>query len=478
MLGGGKMNKSLSLFGRSASYKPLSTSFQFIATPMCTASITASVANTTLNFNAQLNDYINACNLNQELLLQRTNQYIDRVYATAQNPTATMLRDKNTWPLVKKLVVREELMKAQITGKIDIPVPGFDKQDILSFINGKDLANENDSAINSLIEKISKADDRIYLDALIQYKNTGQANDLLQQSKLQELSKELQNIDMSKITREQYKHLLENYCERVEFHHRESISSNPSNQSMADNIDALYTSDHDAKHIDQETGKIDYRKPVYEEKLNRIGQMEDGNKRRVLANELRGLGLAVAIGFGASFTMSFISEIAQCGINNKQMSDVVFNSIAVGTESGIVAGATYIAGRTVMQAMVDIGLDLQSNFGSVLNSFAVGALSTAVVCTYQYVKLRVSGYSSSDALGAVRRTAISSLSSLTISIIAQVLTNSNYVGIIVSTAVGIMYFSFSLYKTVHAQKLENRLREYSIEEYGLLLNNRKLICAE
>ena len=358
------MNKSLSLLGRNALYKPLSTSFQFIATPVCTASITAAAANTTLNFNAQLNDYINACNLNQELLLQRTNQYIDRISATVQNPTATMLRDKNTWMSVKKLVVREELMKAQITGKIDIPVPGFDKKDILGFIKGKDLSNENDSAINSLIEKITKADDRIYLDALIEYKNTGQANDLLQQSKLQELSKELQNIDMNKITRDQYKHLLENYCERVEFHHRESISSNPNNQSLADNVDALYTSDHDAKHIDQETGKIDYRKPVYEEKLNRIGEMETGNKRRVLANELQGLGLAVAIGFGASFTMSFISEIAQRGISNKQMNDIVFNSVAIGAESGLVAGATYIPGRAVTHAMVNLGLDLESNFGS------------------------------------------------------------------------------------------------------------------
>lgn len=472
------MNKSLSLLGRNALYKPLSTSFQFIATPVCTASITAAAANTTLNFNAQLNDYINACNLNQELLLQRTNQYIDRISATVQNPTATMLRDKNTWMSVKKLVVREELMKAQITGKIDIPVPGFDKKDILGFIKGKDLSNENDSAINSLIEKITKADDRIYLDALIEYKNTGQANDLLQQSKLQELSKELQNIDMNKITRDQYKHLLENYCERVEFHHRESISSNPNNQSLADNVDALYTSDHDAKHIDQETGKIDYRKPVYEEKLNRIGEMETGNKRRVLANELHGLGLAVAIGFGASFTMSFISEIAQRGISNKQMNDIVFNSVAIGAESGLVAGATYIPGRAVTHAMVNLGLDLESNFGSVLNSFAVGVLSTAIVCTYQYVKLRASGCSSSDAFGAVRKTALSSLSLLTISIIVQTLTNSNYVGIIVSTAVGIMYFSFSLYKTVHAIKLENRLREYSIEEYGTLLNNRKLICAK
>ena len=206
------MNKSLSLLGRNALYKPLSTSFQFIATPVCTASITAAAANTTLNFNAQLNDYINACNLNQELLLQRTNQYIDRISATVQNPTATMLRDKNTWMSVKKLVVREELMKAQITGKIDIPVPGFDKKDILGFIKGKDLSNENDSAINSLIEKITKADDRIYLDALIEYKNTGQANDLLQQSKLQELSKELQNIDMNKITRD---HVLNSIIEKA-----------------------------------------------------------------------------------------------------------------------------------------------------------------------------------------------------------------------------------------------------------------------
>lgn len=463
------------LFGNNLKYKPASSSFQLIATPLCTASLTTSAASVTINYNTQLNNYINACNLQQEYLLQKTAQYIDRISSTVQEPTATLLRDKNTWPAVKQLVVREELMKAQLTGRVDLPIPSVDKQNILQAIKGKDLSSLDDATINGLVDRLTRVDDRSYMDALLQFKNGGQASELLQQSKLDELSKELQNIDLNKITRDQYKHLLENYCERTEFHHRESISSDPNKQSLADNIEVLNTTEHDIKHTDPETGKINYRKPLKEDLLNRTSQMEKANKQRVLRNELRGLGLATAIGIGLGFTLTFISEIAQKGIESDVMSDIAFNSIVAGTESGLVAGATYLAGRSATSLLVNkASIDITTQFGSMLNASAVGLLSTAIVCTYQYVKLRISGANVDESVAVVKKTALSSLSMLTVSIIAQGVWGG-HAGLIVSTSIGILYFSANICQNVHAQKIEVRLREYSVEEYKALIDKKSLI---
>ena len=46
----------------------------------------------------------------------------------------------------------------------------------------------------------------------------------MQSKKLDALREDLKNIDLTKITGEQYKRLKNNYCEQTEFHHRTNIS--------------------------------------------------------------------------------------------------------------------------------------------------------------------------------------------------------------------------------------------------------------
>ena len=463
------------------SQKTMTPSFLFAATPSCVASVTTMTAAKTAAYNIQLHGYLQTCQLQQELLLQRTQQHLNQVYSTTQNPTASLLRDRSTWSSVKKLVVREELMKAQITGDFDMPLFGSEKQEVLEMIQGKNLANMNDPEVESIIERFLKVDERAYLDALIEYKATGRASDLLQQAKLNELSSELQNIDLQRISRDQYKQLLENYCERPEFHHRESISSDPTKQSLADNIDVLDTTAHDLKHTDGD--KINYQKPVSEEPLNRTGEMVEGNKRRVLRNELTGLGISMAIGLGVGFTFSVISEIAQHGICSDEIENMIFRSLSAGVESGFIAGVSHVVGRGVSAAMEEIftstaveavGLDIASGTGLLVNNAAVGLLSTAIICTYQYVKSRVSGANSAEAIQALKGTAVSSIALLSISIAAQGIWEGP-AGIIVSTGVGVFYFAVNTAKSVHMRNLELRLREFSIEEYRAVAGNPKII---
>ena len=148
---------------------------------------------------------------------------------------------------------------------------------------------------------------------------------------------------------------------------------------------------------------------VNEKKLEKVYEDTGITKkvnRTIFRNELKGLGLATAIGLGIGFTLNFLSEIAQKGIDSDTMSDIAFNSIVTGTETGLVAGTTFIAGRALTSALASkAGIDLTSNLGSVLNASAIGVLSTAIVCTYQYVKLRISGSNGAESFAVVKKTA-------------------------------------------------------------------------
>ena len=62
------------------------------------------------------------------------------------------------------------------------------------------------------------------MEALKQFKATGKPDAILKSKKLDALREDLKNIDLTKITGEQYKRLKNNYCEQTEFHHRTNIS--------------------------------------------------------------------------------------------------------------------------------------------------------------------------------------------------------------------------------------------------------------
>ena len=60
-----------------------------------------------------------------------------------------------------------------------------------------------------------------------------------------------------------------------------------------------------------------------------------------LKNELRGLGLAVAIGTGVGVTIGFISTIAQSGITSDALKLAMIEGIKSGTEPGVMSAVSY-----------------------------------------------------------------------------------------------------------------------------------------
>lgn len=119
-------------------------------------------------------------------------------------------------------------------------------------------------------------------------------------------------------------------------------------------------------------------------------------------------------------------------------------------------------------------MDIVGKMGSTVNIGSAGVLSTAVVCTHQYVKARTQGANAEEALSAIRKTAVSSLSLQTISLIAQGI-GGGPACIIVSTGAGLLYFSANTGQTVHTRKMELRIREYTVEEYRRFIDKKEFI---
>lgn len=424
----------------------------------------------TTGYNEQLCRYLNACKQQQKILIDQTNSYMEKQLMSKPDSTNAQLRNKGNWGKVKSLVTREELMKLQISKKCDFPITEAEKENLYNKIKDMDLSKMDNRDVQAIIDDLIKADQEKFLTALKHFKATGEAdNSILQSQKLDLLKEDLKSINLNKITGPQYKKLEDNYCEKPEFHHRTSISSDPEKQSVTDNIEPLKTSEHDAKHTDTKTNKVNYKKQVNEKPLNRQADMQRGNKKRILDNELRGLGTAVAIAAGIGLTIGFITTLARTGISPESIKAAAVNGAKGGAEAGAMTAVGYSVGRTIGEKATqtilrNIGVSATENIAKMVNMGVVGILTISVLSVYQFTKLKIQGVATKQALMQVGKQAVVSLSILALSIAVQG-AYGGAAGIIVSTGVGLILVTYTIADSVHQRKFSEKIREYTIEKY-------------
>ena len=424
----------------------------------------------TRGYNEQLCKYLNACKQQQKILIDQTNAYMEKQLVNKPDSTNAQLRNKGNWGKVKSLVTREELMKLQISKKCDFPITEAEKENLYNKIKDLDLSKMNDKDVQAIIDDLIKADQEKFLAALKDFKATGKADAILQSQKLDLLKEELKNTDLDNLTGPQYKKLEDNYCEKPEFHHRTSISSDPTKQSVADNVEPLKTSKHDAKHTDSETNKVNYKNQVNEKPLNRQKDMQRGNKKRVLDNELRGLGTAVAIAAGIVLTVGFITTLARAGVSPESIKAAAVNGAKGSAEAGAMAAVGYSIGRTIGEKatqtiLSNIGVTATENIAKMVNMGVVGVLTISVFSIYQFAKLKMCGVATREALVQVGKQAVVSLSILALSIAAQGV-YGGFAGIIVSTGAGLILVTYSIADSVYQRKFSEKIRVYTIEKYA------------
>ena len=424
-------------------------------------------------YNQQTSSYIDTLTTEQTRLNQNNETFLNRVYSTVQNPTAKQTRNRNDWGSVKKLVIRDELMKLQIGGKTDLPLTDVQKIDLKKAIKGLDLSRMDDSQVDAIIDNILHTDERIHINALKAFKESGKIDSCFQLSKLEQLKEYLKDIDLSTITEKQYKHIKNNFIEKIEIHHRTSISNDPRQQSNIDNLDTLNTTQHNEKHTDPNTGKINYRRKLEEGPLDRKNELAEMNKKRVLNKKLTGLGITVAIGLGTGFAIGFIVSLAQNGINaNSIKYAFVSGARQSASNVGMAAGGYFIgntigaiAGKTLTDCVksligTNVAEDTLKKISEVCNMGAVGTLITVAFSVYEFVKLKCAGYTTKECLLRAGKTAALSFSILIISMIAVW---AGFSGIAVSIVAGVVMTGYSIIKAQHNKQVSKDITFYSIE---------------
>ena len=246
----------------------------------------------------------------------------------------------------------------------------------------------------------------------------------------------------------------------AEGHHQKNVIDHPEHQANPDNIKFYKTRQ---EHL-QDGHNGNFQNESDAPFINKDKMLENTNHRRVLLNEIRGASISAAIGFGVALTISAVVELASMGIESVDVGDLVLHSLRSGVEGGTISSLVYCSGRMVSSFIQEHGIDLLTKSGALINYAAVGAVSIALVSTIQFIKMKMNGVETSEAFKQVGKSALYSTSILIVSIIAQGL-YGGYAGLIVSTSVGLVVLSVNVVHSSHKRKLNNRIREYAIEEY-------------
>lgn len=253
----------------------------------------------------------------------------------------------------------------------------------------------------------------------------------------------------------------------AEGHHQKNVADNPEEQANPDNI-KFYRSRTEHK---EKGHNGDWHNESDAPMKDKDAMIKSTNRKRVFKNEVRGLGIAAAIGVGVGFTIGFAVSLAQSGV----VPDSIKYALAEGGKSGISSGIQsvvgYGVGRTVGQVaakameglLSNLGLEITENISKMCSMGTIGAITIAAFSSVQFIKLIRNGESLKSAAIQVGKQALFSLSLLVVSIAAQGIFGGP-AGIIVSVSTGIIFVTYSIADTVHQRYYSEKLRVYMIKK--------------
>lgn len=256
----------------------------------------------------------------------------------------------------------------------------------------------------------------------------------------------------------------------AEGHHINNVKDHPELQANPDNIKFAETKDEHLNSKKFHNGNT--KNPTHGKMVDRNSRLKKANFNRVIKNELKGIGLATAIGLGVGFTIGFIASIAQNGYSIESLKNAFVSGGELAIESSIL-GATnhiflrtlgvHISGGITNMLVNNFGFSLTENLIRISNMATAGVICLAIYSTVIFTRLKLAGYDTKNSLIITGKTLIVPLSILGISIIAQGLW-AGYAGIIVSISIGISLGVYQLIKTEHDKKIIRRIQYLSISK--------------
>lgn len=291
----------------------------------------------------------------------------------------------------------------------------------------------------------------------------------------------------SGFTLEQQRELLEKgKILNFEGHHINSVGAHPNLQTNPDNVIPLeehrydegprnHLAAHDNNWKKQTEGPlIDRNKNLVDTNNQRVIEKRNDIKterNNIIKNELVGIGAAIAIGFGVGFTIGFIANLAQNGLSIESVRKASIVGLRAGSTSALIGGISYGITRTIgeivtkslSKSLPNYGLEISKNISKMCSMGSIGLLSIVIYSTYQFVNLKRMGYASKEVLLRVGKQALFSLTVLVASVLAQGIWRG-HAGLIVSTGVSIIVFSYKCIQATHLKKITEEIQIYTINK--------------
>ena len=253
----------------------------------------------------------------------------------------------------------------------------------------------------------------------------------------------------------------------AEGHHRRNVADHPEDQADPGNID-FYKS-HKEHFVKGHHG--DFHNESNAPKKNKDAMLIRTNRKRVIKNELKGAGIAAVIGFVSGASIGFIITIAQNGISPDALKDAAINGGKIGIEGAAFGLINHIGTRLVGDVATNAMTGLLSNFGieitenitKACNMGIAGSIAIVTFSVYQFVRLKMNGASTKDALCSVGKNAAVSVASLAVTVIVQA-AYGGPAALAVSIGIGAVMLSYTMYEHYHDKRLMSKIHCYTIEK--------------
>lgn len=253
----------------------------------------------------------------------------------------------------------------------------------------------------------------------------------------------------------------------AEGHHQKNVANHPYDQTNPDNI-KFYKSKHE--HL-QEGHNGDWHNESNASLIDKEEMLNHTNKRRVINNELKGVGLAALIGFATGASIGFIVTLAQNGLSSETFKSAAIEGGKVGLEGMAFGVIGHIASRTIGELatnamtglLANVGVELTEKLAKVCNMGIVGSIIIVTSSIYQFVCLKRSGYSTEECLMRVCKQALMSVGALVVTAMVQAILGTGP-AILVGVSIAAITLSYSMYQIHHNKALAKKIQDYIIEK--------------
>lgn len=226
-----------------------------------------------------------------------------------------------------------------------------------------------------------------------------------------------------------------------EGHHQKNVADHVEDQSNPDNI-KFY---RDRQEHLQEGHNGDWKNSTDAPMIDKNKMLTKTNAKRIVKQELIGVGLVAAVSFGIGASIEVIATLAVEGISAESVKASMINGAKAGLKSAVIGVGTYALTRvisTTLQRVFNIGQAFAQTSAVVIIGigFAVG----------EFILLKKRGYSTKDAGFAAGK-------GLLMGIGIYALSQIPYCGAYLAVAVSIIYISITIAKDVCQQKFLKEL---------------------